>query len=49
MQVALRASGDRQECFAVLPLKLKDWVLLAGIAACSFVWFAVGNALRALF
>jgi len=34
--------------FAVIPLKLKDWVLLAGIAACSFVWFAVGSALRGL-
>ena len=29
-------------------LKPKDWVLLAGIAACSFVWFAVGSALRGL-
>ncbi len=28
---------------------LKDWVLLAGIAACSLVWLAVGNALRGLF
>jgi len=24
-------------------------VLLAGVAACSFVWLAVGNALRALY
>jgi len=30
-------------------LTLKDWVLIAGIAACSVVWFAVGNALRALY
>jgi hypothetical protein len=29
-------------------LTMKDWVLLAGIAACSWVWFAVGHALRGL-
>jgi energy-coupling factor transporter transmembrane protein EcfT len=38
-----------RERYAVFPLKLKDWVLLAGIAACSVVWFAVGDALRALY
>jgi hypothetical protein len=33
----------------LFPSKLKDWVLLAGLAACGVVWFAVGDALRALF
>jgi len=30
-------------------LTTKDWVLLAGIAACSWVWFAVGHALRGIY
>ena len=46
MQMEVRKST--REYFAVIPLKLKDWVLLAGIAACSVVWFAVGSALRGL-
>ncbi len=29
-------------------LKPKDLVLIVGIAACTFVWFAVGVALRAV-
>jgi hypothetical protein len=32
----------------VIPRKLKDWVLLAGITATWSVWFAIGQALRAL-
>ena len=30
-------------------LTVKDWVLIAGIAACSLTWYAVGQAVRALF
>jgi hypothetical protein len=39
---------NKERC-AVFSLKPKDWVLLAGIAACSVVWFEVGAALRALY
>jgi hypothetical protein len=30
-------------------LTAKEWVLIAGIAACSTTWYAVGQAIRALF
>jgi len=30
-------------------LTAKDWILIAGIAACSLTWYAVGQAVRALF
>ena len=33
----------------MLRLTAKEWVLIAGIAACSLTWFAVGQAVRALF
>ena len=32
----------------MIPRKLKDWILLAGITGLWSVWFAVGQALRAL-
>jgi arginine exporter protein ArgO len=33
----------------MLNFKPMDWVFLAGTLACSVVWYAVGDALRALY
>jgi hypothetical protein len=27
---------------------LREWIFVAGVAACSVVWYAVGQAVRAL-
>ena len=48
MQVASGGRGITTGGLALIPRKLKDWVLIVGIAATWSVWFAVGQALRAM-